>query len=52
MEKNQVNCKGSRTSHDMKFAIVIELKYHNISQYKTQNKIQMKVKTLEKIPKQ
>jgi len=35
LQKNQVNGKGSRTSHDMKFAIVIELKYHNISQYKT-----------------
>ena len=52
LQKNQVNGKGSRTSHDMKFAIVIELKYHNISQYKTQNKTQMKVRTLEKIPKQ
>jgi hypothetical protein len=52
LEKNQVNGKGSRTSHDMKFAIVIELKYHNISQYKTQNKTQMKIRTLEKIPNQ
>ena len=32
--KNQVNGKGSRTSHDIKLSIVIELKYHNSSQYK------------------
>ena len=34
LEKNQVNGKGSQTSHDIKFPIVIELKYHNTSQYK------------------
>ena len=51
LEKNQVNDKGSRTSHDIRVLIVIELQYYNTLQYKNkkQNCIQMKVRTKYKI---
>ena len=36
--ENQVNGKRSQTFHDIKFPIVIELKYHNTSQYNNKKK--------------